>query len=175
MQDLQVYKDFIKEIKTLIYKRQYEAMKAVNKELLELYWEIGEEINNQQKEKGWGKSIVEILAKELQIEFPGVKGFSARNLWNMRNFYLAYSQNEKLQPLVAEVSWTKNIIIMERCKDDLEREFYLKVVRRFGWTKDILMNNLENKAYEKYLLNQTNFDDTVPEKYRQQAKPCLIT
>jgi predicted nuclease of restriction endonuclease-like (RecB) superfamily len=145
-------------------------MKAVNKELLGLYWEIGEEIHNQQQEKGWGKSIVEVLAKELQLEFPGVKGFSARNLWNMRNLYLAYSKNEKLQPLVAEISWTKNVIIMERCKDDLEREFYLKIVRRFGWTKDVLINNLENKAYEKYLLNQTNFDETVPEKYRKQAK-----
>jgi len=170
MQDLIIYKDFVKGIKDLIYRRQYEAMKAVNKELLELYWEIGEEINNQQGEKGWGKSVVEVLANELQLEFPGVKGFSARNLWNMRNLYLAYSQNEKLQPLVAEISWTKNVIIMERCKDDLEREFYLKIVRRFGWTKDVLLNNLENKAYEKYLLNQTNFDDTVPEKYRQQAK-----
>ena len=165
-----IYKDFIKEIKDLIYKRQYEAMKAVNKELLALYWEIGEEINNQQQKKGWGKSIVEVLAKELQLEFPGVKGFSAGNLWRMRNFYLNYHEHEKLAPLVREISWTKNIIIMERCKDDLEREFYLKIVRRFGWTKDVLLNNLENKAYEKYLLNQTNFDDTVPEKYRQQAK-----
>jgi len=57
------------------------------------------------------------------------------------HLYLAYSQDEKLQPLVAEISWTKNIIIMERCKDDLEREFYLKIVRRFGWTKDVLLNN----------------------------------
>ncbi|MCL1996278.1 MAG: PDDEXK nuclease domain-containing protein [Defluviitaleaceae bacterium] len=170
MQDLIIYKDFIKEIKTLIYKRQYEAMKAVNKELLGLYWEIGEEINNQQKEKGWGKSVVEILAKELQLEFPGVKGFSAANLWRMRNFYLNYHENEKLVPLVREISWTKNLVIMERCKDDLEREFYLKMVRKFGWTKNVLINNLENKAYEKYLLNQTNFDETVPEKYRNQAK-----
>ena len=170
MQELIVYKDFIKEIKTLIYRRQYEAMKAVNKELINLYWEIGEEIHNQQQEKGWGKSIVEVLAKELRLEFPDVKGFSARNLWNMRNLYLAYSQNKKLQPLVAEISWTKNVIIMERCKDDLEREFYVKIVRKYGWTKNVLLNNLENKAYEKYLLNQTNFDETVPEIYRRQAK-----
>jgi len=170
MSDIQQYGNFIKEIKELIYRRQYEAMKAVNKELLELYWEIGEEINNQQKEKGWGKSIVEVLSKELQKEFPGVQGFSARNLWNMRNFYLAYSKNEKLQPLAAEISWTKNIVIMERCKDDLEREFYIKIVKKFGWTKDVLINNLENNAYHKYLLNQTNFDENVPEKYRLRAK-----
>jgi len=170
MQEMIAYKDFIKEIKTLIYRRQYEAMKAVNRELISLYWEIGEEIHSQQQEKGWGKSIVEVLAKELQLEFPDVKGFSAANLWRMRNFYLNYCEHEKLAPVVREISWTKNVIIMERCKDDLEREFYIKIVRKYGWTKNVLLNNLENKAYEKYLLNQTNFDETVPEIYRQQAK-----
>jgi len=170
MADLQQYGVFIKEIKDLIYRRQYEAMKTVNKELINLYWEIGEEINNQQSEQGWGKSIVEVLASELQKEFPGVRGFSSANLWRMRNFYLTYHQNEKLAPMVREISWTKNLIIMERCKDELEREFYIKVVRKFGWTKDVLVNNLENGAYQKYLLNQTNFDEAVPEKYRLQAK-----
>jgi len=164
------YGNFVKEIKELIYRRQYEAMKKVNKELIQLYWEIGEEINNQQREKGWGKSIVEVLSKELQKEFPGVDGFSARNLWDMRNFYVQYSQSEKLRPLVAEISWTKNLKIMQKCKDELEREFYIKMTRRFGWTKDVLLNHIANQSYEKYLLNQTNFDETVPEKYRNQAK-----
>ena len=72
--------------------------------------------------------------------------------------------------MVREISWTKNIVIMERCKDDLEREFYIKIVKKFGWTKDVLINNLENNAYHKYLLNQTNFDENVPEKYRLRAK-----
>lgn len=180
------YGSFIKEIKELIYRRQYEAMRKVNAELIQLYWEIGEEIEYQQREKGWGKSIVEVLSKELQKEFPGVAGFSARNLWLMRSFYIEYSQNAKLQPsvaelthgqthlilppLVAEISWTKNIIIMQKCKDPLEREFYIKMTKRFGWTKDVLINNIENQAFAKYLTNQTNFDETVPEKYRLQAK-----
>ena len=179
---LKLYGSFIKDIKALIYRRQYEAMKKVNAELLQLYWEIGEEIDHQQRERGWGKSVVEILAKELQKEFPGVQGFSARNLWLMRNFYLEYSQTANLQPsvaeiqnailppLVAEISWTKNIVIMQKCKDLAEREFYIKMTRRYGWTKDVLINNIDNKAFEKYLTNQTNFDETVPEKYRLQAK-----
>ena len=162
--------DFIKEIKKRIYNSQYEALKTLNKALITLYWEIGEEIHKQQQEKGWGKPIVEVLAAELQKEFPEIKGFSARNLWNMRNLFVTYSGNEILQPMVAEISWTKNVIVMDKCKDDLEREFYIKMTKRFGWTKNVLINNLENKAYEKYLLNQTNFDDTVPEQYRLQAK-----
>ena len=167
---LQEYSIFIKEIKNLIYRRQYEAMKQVNKELIQLYWEIGEEINNQQQEKGWGKSIVEILSKELQKEFPGVQGFSTANLWRMRNFYLNYSELPNLAPLVREISWSKNIVIVEKSKDPQEREFYIRMTKRFGWTKDVLINNIENKAYEKHLTNQTNFDETVPEKYRLQAK-----
>ncbi|MCL2058628.1 MAG: DUF1016 N-terminal domain-containing protein [Oscillospiraceae bacterium] len=180
--DITVYGSFIKEIKDLIYRRQYEAMKKVNSELMLLYWEIGEEINRKQHEQGWGKSVVEILAKELQKEFPGVQGFSTRNLWLMRSFYIEYSEMPNLQPmvaenknvilppLVAEISWTKNVVIMQKCKDPIQREFYIKMTKRFGWTKDVLINNIENRAYEKYLTNQTNFDETVPEKYRLQAK-----
>jgi predicted nuclease of restriction endonuclease-like (RecB) superfamily len=183
---LTIYGSFIKEIKELIYRRQYEAMKKVNTELIQLYWDIGKEIDRQQREQEWGKSVVEVLAQELQKEFPGVKGFSARNLWRMRTFYLEYSQkailppmmaesetrpeNTILPPLVAEISWSKNVVIMQKCKDALEREFYIKMTKRYGWTKDVLINNIENKAFEKYLANQTNFDETVPEKYRLQAK-----
>jgi len=173
---------FIKDIKDLIYRRQYEALKKVNTELIQLYWEIGEEIDRKQREQGWGKSVVEILAKDLQKEFPGIQGFSASNLWRMRNFYLEYSDSSNLAPsvrdlgrsspppLVMKISWSKNCAIMEKCKDPLQREFYIKMTKRYGWTKDVLINNIENRAFEKYLTNQTNFDETVSEKYRLQAK-----
>lgn len=164
------YKEFIGEIKNKIRNSQYEAMRAVNKTLINLYWGIGQEIYNQQQEKGWGKSIVEVLAKELKKEFPDVQGFSASNLWRMRNFYLTYKDIENLAPLVREISWTKNIAIVEKCKDLLEREFYIKMTKKYGWTKDVLINHIENKTYEKYLLNQTNFDKALPEKYINQAK-----
>ena len=164
------YIDFIGDIKNKIRNSQYEAMKEVNKTLISLYWGIGQEIYNQQQEKGWGKNIVEILANELKKEFPDVKGFSSSNLWRMRNFYVTYSNTENLAPLVREISWTKNIAIMEKCKEQLEREFYIKMTRKYGWTKDVLINHIENKSYEKYLINQTNFDDTLPQQYVSQAK-----
>lgn len=163
-------KDFIIDIKNKIRNSQYEAMKAVNQTLINLYWGIGQEIYNQQQEKGWGKSIVEVLSKEIQKDFPDVKGFSASNLWRMRNFYVTYSNAENLALLVREISWSKNIAIMEKCKDQLEREFYIKMTKKYGWTKDILINHIENKSYEKYLISQTNFDETLPEKYINQAK-----
>lgn len=111
------YKEFIFEIKNKIRDSQYKVMKQVNQTLITLYWGIGQEIYNRQQEKGWGKSIVEVLAKEIQKDFSGVKGFSARNLWRMRNLYVEYKDNEILPPLVAEISWSKNIVIMEKCKD----------------------------------------------------------
>jgi hypothetical protein len=79
--------------------------------------------------------VVEILARDLQNEFPSIEGFSARNLWNIRTFYRSYQDNEILQPLAAEMSWTKNVVIMERCKDPVQREFSLKVTRKFGRTR----------------------------------------
>ena len=164
------YKDFIGQIKNKIRNSQYEAIKAVNTTLINLYWTIGQEIYNQQNEKGWGKSIVEVLSKEIQKDFPNVKGFSSSNLWRMRNFYVTYSTTENLALLVREISWSKNIAIMEKCKEQTEREFYIKMTKKYGWTKDVLINHIENKSYEKYLLNQTNFDETLPEKYTNQAK-----
>jgi len=164
------YKTFFKEIKERIYKAQYDALKAVNKELINLYWDIGKSIVAKQEKLGWGKAIVETLAKDLQKEFSGIQGFSVQNLWNMRQFYSAYKDNSKLQPLVGEISWTKNVIIMQRCKDDIQREFYIKITKKFGWTKDVLINQLEAGAFERYMANQTTFDKAVPEKYRHQAK-----
>jgi len=164
------YLSFLNEIKQRIITSQYTALKAVNKELINLYWDIGKRIVEKQKELKWGKSVVENLAKDLQNEFPGIKGFSSRNLWNMKLFYDIYKTNTKLQPLVAEISWAKNIVILEKCKDDLEKEFYIKVTSKYGWTKNILINQIENKSYEKFLLNQTNFDKAIPEKYKDQAK-----
>jgi predicted nuclease of restriction endonuclease-like (RecB) superfamily len=88
----------------------------------------------------------------------------------MRLFYAAYADNEKLAPMVREISWTKNILIFEKCKDDLEREFYILMTRKFGWTKNILAIKIETNTYENTLLNQTNFDQTVSEEIRNQAK-----
>ncbi|KAF0182565.1 MAG: hypothetical protein FD164_1128 [Nitrospirae bacterium] len=164
------YKAFVVEIKERIHKAQYDALRAVNKELINLYWDIGKAIVEKQNTLGWGKAVVETLANDLQKEFAGVLGFSSANLWRMRIFYLTYCSNEKLAPLVREISWTKNVIIMQRCKDDIEREFYLRITKRFGWTKDVLINQLETGAFARYMANQTSFDKTIPAKYRHQAK-----
>lgn len=163
------YGVFLAELKSRIRRAQYQALRAANAELVKLYWEIGESIHRKQEQVGWGKSVVESLARDLQAEFPGRNGFSAQNLWFMRQFYEEYCDRPKLQPLVREVSWSKNLVIMSRCKDDLEREFYLRATARFGWTKAVLQHQVDNKSYEKYLLNQTNFDQTLSPAVQAQA------
>jgi predicted nuclease of restriction endonuclease-like (RecB) superfamily len=164
------YLNFVKNIKQRIRAAQYEALKSVNKEMILLYWDIGNQIVINQKKYGWGKSIVESLAKDLQIEFPGVSGFSASNLWRMRKFFLNYSDKPKLAPLVQEIAWAHNIIIVEKCKGDLPREFYLRMTKKFGWSKNVLIHQIENQSYEKTLLNQTNFNKVLTDKIKKQAK-----
>ena len=129
----QEYGNFLSTIKQRIHSAQYEAMKAVNKEQIQLNWDIGEMIVDKQEKLGWGKSIVEQLSKDLQKEFPGQSGWSIQNLWYMRKFYLEYRGNANLQPLVGEIGWTHNTIIFSKCKDDLQREFYIRMLRKYGW------------------------------------------
>ena len=130
-------------------------------------------IVERQAAEGWGKSVVEQLAADLQMEFPGVGGFSASNLWRMKAFFDAYIGLEKLAPLVREIAWSHNLAILERCKDPLEREFYIRMTRRFGWSRNVLVHQIENQSYEKSLLGQTNFDRALTPELRDQAKPAV--
>lgn len=164
------YQDFVKEIKEKIYESQYKALKAVNVELITLNWDIGKSIVMKQNEFGWGKAVVENLSNDLQKEFVGMQGFSSQNLWRMRKFYLTYKDNQKLAPMVREIGWSHNLLIFEKCKDNLEREFYIKLTKKYGWTKNILIHQIESGSYEQFVLNQTNFTKALEEKYRHQAK-----
>ena len=137
--------------------------------MIALYWEIGKRITEQQTALGWGKSIVENLSRDIQKEFPGIQGFGVRNMWDMARFYAEYQSNEFLQPLVAEISWSKHIVILTKCKDTRQRQFYILATKKYGWTKDVLINKIELKTYENYLLGQSNFDTTLPEKIKNQA------
>jgi predicted nuclease of restriction endonuclease-like (RecB) superfamily len=159
---------FIADIKQKVRQAQYEALKAVNIQLINLYWEIGKSIAEKQSEN-WGKAIVPTLSNELQNEFPGIGGFSTTNLWLMAQFYSEYHAVEFLQPLVGEISWSKHIAILNKCKNNQERQFYILSTKKFGWTKNVLIHQIENKTFEKYLLNQTNFEDTLPESIKNQA------
>jgi predicted nuclease of restriction endonuclease-like (RecB) superfamily len=164
------YPQLLSEIKQRIRSAQYEALKAVNTELVSLYWDIGRMIVHRIDREGWGKAVVERLAADLRAEFPGIGGFSSSNLWRMKAFFEAYRGLEKLVPLVREIGWSHNLVILERCKDPLEREFYLRMTRKFGWSKNVLIHQIDNQSYEKSLLGQTNFDQALTPALQAQAK-----
>lgn len=163
------YLNFKNDITARIRSAQYEALKAVNKEIIALYWEVGKRITEQQTALGWGKSVVENLSRDIQKEFPGIQGFGVRNMWDMARFYAEYQSNEILQPLVAEISWSKHIVILTKCKETRQRQFYILATKKYGWTKDVLINKIEAKTYENYLLGQSNFDITLPDSIKNQA------
>ncbi len=164
------YTAVLAAVKARIRAAQYAALKSVNVELVGLYWDIGKMILERQTGKTWGKAVVQRLATDLQQEFPGVSGFSVQNLWYMRQFYSEYHDSERLQPLVGEIAWSHNLVIMSKCKGPLEREFYIRMTRKFGWSKNVLIHQIENQSYEKSLIGQTNFDKALTPKMRAQAK-----
>lgn len=164
------YGTLLTELKARIHTAQYAALRAVNKELITLYWDIGKLIEERQETEGWGKAVVERLSADLRTEFGEKSGFSGRNLWYMRTFYREYKEQPILQPLAAEISWTKNTLILDRCQNSLQREFYLRATARFGWTRRVLEHQIDNQTYEKYLLNQTSFDNALPQAVAAQAK-----
>ena len=164
------YPRLLAEIKERVRSAQYEALKAVNTELVGLYWDIGRLIVERQADAKHGSAIADQLSKDLRAEFPGIGGFSRRNIFYMREFYLLYRDDERVQPLVAQIGWTHNLAILQRCKDPLEREFYLRMTRKFGWSKNVLIHQIDNQSYEKSLLGQTNFDQALTPELRAQAK-----
>jgi predicted nuclease of restriction endonuclease-like (RecB) superfamily len=114
--------------------------------------------------------VVERLSADLRTEFGEKSGFSVQNLWYMRKFYREYKDAPNIQPLAGEIAWTKNTLILDRCIEPLQREFYLRATARFGWTRRVLEHQIDNQTYEKYLLNQTSFDNALPPVMASQAK-----
>jgi len=164
------YARLLAEVKERVRAAQYAAFRAVNKELVVLYWDIGRMISKRQVTGMHGDAAVEQLASDLRMEFPGVGGFSRRNVFYMREFYIAYRDLPKVQPLVAQIGWTQNLIVLQRCRDPLEREFYIRMTKKFGWTKNVLIHQIENQSYEKTSLGQTNFNKALTHGLRAQAK-----
>jgi predicted nuclease of restriction endonuclease-like (RecB) superfamily len=165
----QNYQPFLQEILVKIKQARYEMLKTVSQQTVLLYWELGKSVSEKVQSEKWGKSVVEQLSNDLQSEFPGVRGFSARNIWNMKSFYDFYTKNEKLQPLVAEIGWTQNCLIIEKCKDIVQVEFYLRKTKQMGWSKADLIDKIKKNHFENQVLAQNNFETTVNPELRAQV------
>jgi predicted nuclease of restriction endonuclease-like (RecB) superfamily len=141
------------EIISIIERSRENTFRAVNREMISMYWDIGRYISEKTISENWGKSIVKEFSQYIQSNFNGIKGFSPQNIWRMKQFYELYAENEKLSPLVREISWSNNVIIMMAAESDEEREFYLIESSKNNYSKRELERQIDSSLYERTMLS----------------------
>jgi len=140
------------EVIQLIKQSRFNAIRAVNSELILLYWNIGSHVSKKIENSEWGASVVDELAKFIQKNEPELKGFSNKNIWRMRQFYDTYKGFPKLSPVVREISWTNNMLIFSRCKSIEEIEFYLHLTSRENYSKRELDRQISASLFERSMM-----------------------
>jgi len=197
------YTRFIGDLKARVVASRVAAALPINRELIALYWDIGKAIIEQQHKLGWGKSVVEQIARDLRAAFPSTEGFSARKVWDMRRFYDEYTRPEFLRQLVAdldkgagrrsvgdvgtdaalavlrqvvaEVPWGQHLLVMSKVGRPEERAYYLRTTAKLDWSRSILLNQIKAKAYERSLSDgkSHNFSCALPSHFAEQAEETL--
>lgn len=140
------------DIIRLIKQSRANAIRAVNTELISLYWNIGEYISRKIEQSEWGDSVVSDLANFIQTQEPELKGFSDKNIWRMKQFYETYKDSPKLSTLLREISWSHNLVIFSRCKTAEEREFYLKLAKQESYSFRELERQISASLFERTMI-----------------------
>ena len=171
------YVEFLTELKTRIRSAQIRAAVSVNRELVLLYWDIGRQIVERQKNTKWGTHVLGRLAQDLQREFPGVGGFSEGNLRRIRAFYLTYSQGtpihaqavrelglQKLLQLLSAIPWGHNVLLVEKVKNPIWRIWYAQKTIENGWSRSVLWHQIDTKLYHRQGKSKkiANFPQVLP-------------
>jgi predicted nuclease of restriction endonuclease-like (RecB) superfamily len=157
------------EISRLIESARQRAYQAVNTALIELYWQVGAYLSAKIKAAEWGEGVVEQLAQHLASTQPGLKGFTRRNLFRMRQFYEAYQAQEKVATLLRELPWTHNLIILSRSQRPEEREFYLKMAAQQKWSKRELERQYDTALFERVVLSPAKVSPLVTQIHPEAA------
>jgi predicted nuclease of restriction endonuclease-like (RecB) superfamily len=155
------YKKFLGRLKEEIISARQKVYQTINRQLVELYLGIGKGIYEKIEISKWGEGIVERLAKDLQREFPDMKGFSKENLWRMKKLYETYKDYSKLSPVVTELSWSHNLLILFQTQNIEEKEFYLKVCLKERWSRRELERQINSSLYERFIFSRKT-DKLVP-------------
>lgn len=151
------------DIIRLIKKSRANAIKLVNAELIDLYWNVGEYISNKIEYSKWGDSIVIELSKYIQKTEPEIKGFSDKNIWRMKQFYETYKDFPKLSTLLREISWSHNLAIFSRCKTTEEKEFYLKLAKQESYSFRELDRQISSSLFERTMLGNSKLSTLLRE------------
>lgn len=168
------YKHWLETLKQKINSAQIKAAVSTNYQLLELYWELASDIIQKQKEANWGDAILEQLSIDLRLMFPKINGFSRRNLYAIRQWYLFYNQQFTIVPqAVAQIPWGHNRLIISKIKSLEEALFYSKAVIENNWSRDNLELAIKNKYYEAKGKSISNFEYTLPKPQSELAQETL--
>lgn len=190
------YGPLLEDLKSRIRAARVKAALSVNRELIALYWHIGKSIVERQQAEGWGKSVVDRLAADIQREFPGISGFSPANVWRMRAVYLAWTDEvlaqaarepgkanlapaardldgRNLPQAVAGIPWFHNVAIMEKVKSPAERLWYARKTVEHGWSRTVLIHQIETGLYRRQGKAVTNFEITLPPAQSDLAQQTL--
>ncbi len=167
------YEAFLRQLKERIRSAQIRAAVSVNSELVLLYWSIGRDIMAKQKAEGWGTKIIEKLANDLTKSLPGITGFSARNLKYMRAFAETWPKISIVQATLAQLPWYHNIALLEKLKGQDERLWYAQQAIEHGWSRNVLVHQIESDLYRRQGRAITNFDRTLPAPQSELANELL--
>lgn len=167
------YESFLRDLKSRIQTAQVRAALAVNRELVLLYWQIGQDILLRQEQQGWGTKVITRLAKDLSQAFPDIKGFSQRNLKYMRSFAEAYPDQQFVQQLAAQIPWFHNCVLLEKVKDPAERQWYVRQTISHGWSRNILSMQIDTGLYRRQGGAITNFERTLPNPQSDLAQQLV--
>ena len=138
----------------IIENSRNNALRKVNEELIQMYWLVGEYLSAESKNVTFGDKYIDAISKEIQEMFPGIRGFNRRGLYRMKQFYELYRDNLIVSPLLTQLSWSNHLLIMSGCKSDVEREFYMRLCIREGYSKRELERQINSGYYERYMLSQ---------------------
>ncbi len=193
------YALFLTDLKKRIRSARLSAGRVVNREMILLYWDIGRSIVEKQTRRGWGESVVVTLSRDLRAEFPWTTGFSVQNLWRMRQFFLEHTSpaflsqavrvlphskgvlgqkevlSQAVRELVSAVPWGHFVNVLNRITDPAARLYYLHATAQFGWSRNVLLNQMKAKAYERSCKEDKihNFPLALPEALAEQAEEAL--
>ncbi len=169
----QLYERFVADIKQRIRTAQIKAVLAANAELVLHYWDIGRDILAAQKQEGWGAKVIDRLSSDLQREFPTLSGYSARNLKYMRAFAAAWPDRAIVQQLVAQLPWGHQTVLLDRAKDQGTREFYIRKTVEHGWSRSVLIHQLDTELHKRAGKAPTNFALTLPSPQSDLAREMI--
>jgi len=144
------YAQLLNQVKSRIREARVRAGLAANRELVALSWGVGKLIVERQRAKGWGSAVIERLSRDVRHEFPDIQGFSPRNIWRMRAFYLAYTEEVRILPqAAAEMPWMHNAVLIEKVKDLSARVWYMRQSIEHGWSRPILQLHIQQGDYDR--------------------------